>query len=182
MKPRTEAAKPQGGDKMRLTERQLRKVIRRCISESYDRGDHELRRSADADDLMASLRGADVRLLLPAKGDVPIVAAAARSYYPELLEAGVRIFEFGPPVLHAKTLVVDGQLGVVGTANCDNRSFRLNFEVVVAMYDATLVLPLANQFEVDLEAATEVTLEALQSVSLPRRLGSSAARLLSPIL
>ena len=130
----------------------------------------------------ASLRGADVRVLVPSGGDIPLVAAAARSYYEDLLETGVRIFEYGPPVLHSKTLVVDDDLAVVGTANIDNRSFRLNFEVVAAIYDGDTCRELADAFEHDLQNAREVTLEALDAEPFRRRLFSAMARLLSPIL
>ncbi|MBW2464084.1 MAG: cardiolipin synthase, partial [Deltaproteobacteria bacterium] len=130
----------------------------------------------------AALRGADVKVLVPAAGDVPLVAAAARTYYPELLNNGVRIFEYGPPVLHSKTLVVDDDLAIIGTANTDNRSFRLNFEVVVANYDAEICDGLATAFDVDLECATEVTLAMLQEAPFMRRLVASAARLFSPVL
>ncbi|HJL19745.1 MAG TPA: cardiolipin synthase [Sandaracinaceae bacterium LLY-WYZ-13_1] len=130
----------------------------------------------------AALRGADVRILVPKGGDVPLVAAAARSYYPELLEAGARIFEYGPPVLHSKTLVVDDALALVGTANFDNRSFRLNFEVVVAAYDAGTADELARAFEHDLTHAREITLAMVRGAPFHTRLAASAARLLSPIL
>ena len=130
----------------------------------------------------AAVRGADVRILVPLGGDVPLVAAAARSYYPELIEAGARIYEYGPPVLHAKTLVVDDTLAQVGTANFDNRSFRLNFEVVVNLYDAGICDELAGQFEKDLERAREITADMIRDASFVRRVTTSAARLLSPIL
>jgi cardiolipin synthase len=130
----------------------------------------------------AALRGADVRILVPSGGDVPLVAAAASTYFPELLESGVRVFEYGPPVLHSKTLVVDRDLAVVGTANADNRSFRLNFEVVVASYDADSCDILAKRFDEDLKKAREITRETLTSQPFPRRLFAASARLLSPIL
>lgn len=129
----------------------------------------------------AALRGAEVTVLVPEGGDQPFVAAAARSYYPELLESGVRIFEYGQPVLHAKTLVVD-DVGIVGTANTDNRSFRLNFEVAVAVHDDAVAEQLAEQFLVDLESAREVTLRETRGWPLLTRLTSSTARLFSPIL
>jgi cardiolipin synthase len=130
----------------------------------------------------AALRGADVQLLVPFGGDVPLVAAAARTYFPELLEIGVRVYEYGPPVLHSKTLVVDDDLAVVGTANTDNRSFRLNFEVVVANYDGDACGVLASAFESDLEHAQEITLEMLSKEPFSRRLFAASARLFSPIL
>jgi len=129
----------------------------------------------------AALGGVDVRVLVPEGGDQPFVAAAARSYYPELLEAGVKIYEMTDPVLHAKTLVVD-DLAVIGTANTDTRSFRLNFEVVVAFEERELADELAVVFERDLSSADRVSLDALRKAPLTRRLVSSVARLFSPIL
>ena len=129
----------------------------------------------------AALRGADVRVLVPESGDQPFIAAAARSYYPELLDVGVKIYEYGEPVLHAKTLVVDGT-AVIGTANTDNRSFRLNFEVVVAIHDPAIADTLSEAFGEDLKNAREVTLEDVASWSIAKRLTSSVARLFSPIL
>jgi cardiolipin synthase len=130
----------------------------------------------------ASLRGADVRVLVPGSGDIPLVAAAARSYYPELLDVGVRIFEYRDPVLHAKTIVIDDDLSIVGTANTDNRSFRLNFEVAVAIYDTDITARLAESFTHDLTRANEITLETVAGTPFFRRLSSSVARIFSPML
>ena len=77
----------------------------------------------------AALRGVDVRLLIPRRGDSRLIDLAARSYVPELVAAGVRVYEYGPRFIHAKTIVVDDDLAIVGSANLDNRSFLLNFEV-----------------------------------------------------
>jgi cardiolipin synthase len=130
----------------------------------------------------AALRGADVRIVVPKKNDLKVIGAASRSYYPLLLDMGVRIFEYGPQMVHAKTLVVDDLLAVIGTANADNRSFRLNFEVVVATYDGPLCQRLVEEFERDLEKTVEVTAETLAAYGRPRRLGQSFARLISPLL
>lgn len=130
----------------------------------------------------AALRGADVRILVPRKNDLKLIGAASRSYYPGLLDVGVRIFEYGPRMVHAKTLVVDDMLALVGTANVDNRSFRLNFEVGVACYDGDVCEQLVAAFEGDLAFATEVTVEMVADYSRLRRLGQSFARLVSPLL
>ncbi len=130
----------------------------------------------------AALRGVDVRVLIPAEGDSRLVDWASRSYLPELLSAGVRIWEYLPRFLHAKTMVVDYELGIVGTANFDNRSFRLNFEVVAAAYDAELTTRLATAFHDDLGRAREITPRSLARRPVWDRLGESAARLLSPLL
>ncbi|MFO0694375.1 MAG: cardiolipin synthase [Polyangiales bacterium] len=130
----------------------------------------------------AARRGVDVRILVPARGDHRIVDAAARSYFPELLATGVRVFAYGPPVLHAKTLVVDRHYAAIGTANVDNRSFHLNFEVTAAVYSGEIADELATLFERDLAKAAEITGEQLEKQGLAERLFESAARLLSPIL
>ncbi len=130
----------------------------------------------------AALRGADVRIIVPRKNDLKLIGAASRSYYPGLLDVGVRIFEYGPRMVHAKTLVVDDTLSLVGTANVDNRSFRLNFEVGVACYDGDICEELVAAFEQDLENTVEVTLEMVARYSRFRRLGQSFARLVSPLL
>ncbi len=130
----------------------------------------------------AAMRGVDVRVLLPAKSDQPLVDAAARSYFPELLAAGVRIHAYGPPALHAKTMLVDSDAALVGSANVDNRSLRLNFEVLAICYGDEPVQRLQAMFEADLRHAREVTSADLRKESLPRRLFEGAARLLSPML
>lgn len=128
----------------------------------------------------AALSGVDVRILVPAVNDVKLVGAAARSYYPELLRIGVRIFEYGPPMLHAKSLVVDDMLGVVGTANADARSFFLNFEVIVALYDAAVVNTLAAAFLSDLDHSVEIDESTLSSYPFRQRLFQNFARVFSP--
>ena len=130
----------------------------------------------------AALRGADVRVIVPEVNDSKLVAAASRSYYAELLRSGVRIFEYGERMLHAKTLSVDGLLGVIGTANMDNRSFRLNFEVVACLFEKSQAESLAARFEEDLTASREITLEELRSAGFFRRLTEGFARLFSPLL
>jgi cardiolipin synthase len=78
----------------------------------------------------AAMRGLDVRVIAPARSDSRLVDLAARSYFPELVAAGARVFEYQPRFVHAKTFVVDDDISIIGTANLDNRSFRLDFEVI----------------------------------------------------
>jgi cardiolipin synthase len=130
----------------------------------------------------AALRRLDVRILVPRQGDSRLVTFAARSYFPELLRAGARIFEYDGRFLHGKTMIVDDDLSFVGTANLDNRSFRLNFEVVATVYGEDLNKRLAAAFEDDLTHAVEVRPRALSRAPLLQRLGESGARLLSPLL
>ncbi|VTU29992.1 putative cardiolipin synthase YwiE [Variovorax sp. PBL-H6] len=128
----------------------------------------------------AALRGVDVRLLVPRRSDSLIVSAAARSYYDELIAAGVKIWEYKARMLHSKTLVVDDNCAMIGTANFDNRSFRLNFEVCAVIYGPALAVPLAAQFETDLHSAAAIRGQRPQRFL--RRLGDATARLFSPLL
>ena len=129
----------------------------------------------------AAHRGVDVRLLVPRKTDSIWVDAASRTYHDELLAAGVQIYIYDSPMLHAKTAIVDDALAIVGTANLDNRSFRLNFEVVAAFYGGQCVADLARAFEVDLARAKPQLRREARSPFAQRLLGS-AARLLAPQL
>ncbi len=105
----------------------------------------------------AAERGVDVRLLVPAKSDVPLTRWAAQAAYATLLRSGVRIFEYQPRVLHAKTAVADGAWATLGTANLDYRSFFLNYELNLVSRDPELCLCLEKQFLRDLDEAVEIT-------------------------
>lgn len=129
----------------------------------------------------AALRGVDVRILVPRRSDNLIVTLAARSWYGELLRAGVRIWEYGPRMLHSKSLVVDESYSFVGTDNFDNRSFRLNFEVAVLNYEAVAARALARQFEADLASAHEVIVRQPRR-KVWQRFPEALARLASPLL
>lgn len=130
----------------------------------------------------AVLRGVDVRVLVPRRGDSRLVTAASRSFYEELRAHGVKIYEYQPSMIHAKTLVVDDEVAIVGTANMDNRSFRLNFEVSAAIYDPETARALAALFTADLEKAVAVTQRGLQKEPTLTRLAEAGARLLAPML
>ncbi len=131
--------------------------------------------------ITAAGRGVDVHLLLSKKTDSRLVDAAGRSYFDQLLRAGVKIHLYGPPMIHAKTLVVDKDLAIVGTANFDNRSLRLNFEVMAVIYEDGFATQLADVFRADLARAQPVRLRDVNG-PLPGRLFEAAARLLSPQL
>jgi cardiolipin synthase len=130
----------------------------------------------------AVYRGADVRLLVPSRSDVPLARLAGRSYYPRLLQAGIRVFEYQPAILHEKLWVVDDGLTVVGSANLDNRSFRLNFEISCFVWNRELNARLARGFLRDLEDSREVTLRQVESEGYLQKLGEAAMNLLSPRL
>jgi cardiolipin synthase len=104
--------------------------------------------------------GVDVRILVPGNHtDAVPVQLAGRSYYEELLGAGVRIFEFQPSMMHAKTIVVDDAWSVVGSANMDERSMELNAENVIGVADGTLAGDIAKGLEQDFARSKEVDLE-----------------------
>jgi len=130
---------------------------------------------------VAVLRGVDVQVIVPRKGDSRLVSAASRTYCEALSRAGVRILEFGPPMLHAKTMVIDDTVAVVGTANMDNRSFRLNFEVAAAFYDPAVIARLARRFEDDRARASDFRRRRREGSRVAALL-ESLARLSSPVL
>jgi cardiolipin synthase len=131
----------------------------------------------------AALRGVDVRHLHPGTLDAPHVQHAARSFYPELLEAGVRIYEYAEDAfLHAKTATVDSCWATVGSANLDLRSFLLNFEANAVVYGPLLARELERVFERDLTKARRVDPGEFRKRSVVRRTFEGAARVLSPLL
>jgi len=129
---------------------------------------------------IAVLRGVDVEVIVPKRGDSRIVTAASHTYCESMRRAGVKVYQFGPPMLHAKTLVIDDTVGIVGTANMDNRSFRLNFEIAAAFYDAKVIARLVRRFEED--RAESRTFPARRRPERLTALLESVARLTSPVL
>jgi cardiolipin synthase len=130
----------------------------------------------------AAARGVDVRLLLPARTDVPIVRHAGHGWYRRLLKAGVRVFEYRAAILHAKTLVAEGALSIVGSSNLDVRSFRFNAECNVVVLDDGLAGELAAAFERDLTESEEIDLAAWRRRNVFHRAADRVARWLSPLL
>jgi cardiolipin synthase A/B len=129
----------------------------------------------------AALRGVQVDIVVPTRSDSRIVSAATRSYYDSLLRAGVYVWQF-PRMVHAKTMVVDGKLGIVGSANMDNRSFRLNFEIVAALYCKDAIEELQRLFAQDKAMSVRVTSGTRARLGLAMRFEEASARLLSPML
>jgi cardiolipin synthase len=130
----------------------------------------------------AARRGVDVRLLLPGASDVPIIRHAGHGYFDSLLARGVRIFEYGAAVLHAKTLVADGFVSVVGSTNLDFRSFRFNAECNLVVLDEATGTGMTAAFEEDLAHSEEIRGEHWRRRALGHRLGDALARSLSPLL
>lgn len=131
----------------------------------------------------AAMRGVDVRLLLPPEEqlDWKLIAAAARSFYDDLLAAGVKIYHYMPRMTHAKALLVDDQ-AMLGTANFDPRSFRLNFELMVLFQNADFAATLAKHLEDDFETHCHRVPTDRQPGPFSQRFRDSCSRLLAPIL
>lgn len=130
----------------------------------------------------AALGKVDVRLLVPGVSDSKFVNLAAQSYYTELLEVGVKIYLYQKGFVHAKTMICDNKLSMVGSANMDIRSFDLNFELNAAIYDRELHEQLKTSFFRDLEDSVEISLTEWEERSRVKKLGESTCRLLSSIL
>ncbi len=131
---------------------------------------------------IAALSGVHVQLLVPGKCDSKIVNAASKAHYEDLLNAGVEIFVYEKGFVHAKTLVTDGKLSMVGTANMDHRSFELNFEVNAIIYDESFAKKLRRLFMDDLKHAKKLNAKQWYKRSLLTQLPEKVARLLSPSL
>jgi len=127
--------------------------------------------------LVAAARdGVDVRLLVPGSSDIPAVASMSRAGYRPLLKAGIRVFEWNGSMLHAKTAVADGQWARVGSSNLNLASWLGNQELDVAIEDATFARQLADQYERDLENATEIVLAPHRRRGRGEKVRSSQAR------
>ncbi|WP_440897870.1 cardiolipin synthase [Amphibacillus sp. Q70] len=131
---------------------------------------------------IAALSGIDVRIMIPNKPDHPFVYWATHSYIGNMLEAGAKIYIYQNGFLHAKTIMVDGKIASVGTANIDVRSFRLNFEVNAFLYSEDVTQRLIADFEQDMSQSDLLTLEDYRKRSLWIQIKESIARLISPIL
>ena len=129
----------------------------------------------------AALGGLDVRLLVPKLSDSRLVTYAARSYFDDLLSAGVRVHEYGPRMLHSKALLCDDDLAIIGSANFDHRSFRLNFEVSVMFRDPAIAAELAHLIQLECSHAPRVR-DDRERPLWRQRLPEALARLVSPLL
>jgi cardiolipin synthase len=125
-----------------------------CIASAYFVPDRDTIRALEG----AVRRGVEVRVIVPGEHtDVPIVRQASRWHYDLLLRRGIRIFEYQPTMMHAKTMVVDGIWSTIGSSNFDDRSFRLNDEVNVNVYDEGVAAEMERMFFEDLAKSEEIT-------------------------
>ncbi|MEO6682620.1 MAG: cardiolipin synthase [Ginsengibacter sp.] len=131
---------------------------------------------------MAALSGIKVKLLVPGVSDSKLVNAASRAYYGDLLRVGVDIYLYWKGFVHAKTLVADNKIAIVGTANMDIRSFDLNFEVNALVYDTEIAMQLSDIFYQDLEHAEKIDPVAWNTRRWHHQLWEKFVRLFSPLM
>ncbi len=131
---------------------------------------------------LAGLRGVDVRILIPEKTDHLVVWLAAFSYFEEIGLTGVRFYRYRKGFLHEKVMLIDERTASVGTANFDNRSFRLNFEITAVVEEAGFVAAVEKMFERDFEHAYLQASDILERKPFWFKVAVRLARLMAPIL
>lgn len=131
---------------------------------------------------LAGYKGIDVRLLGLFRPDKWLPYLAGRYYWADVMEAGVKVYQYTRGMMHSKVMLVDGQWASVGTANLDNRSMHLNFEVNCLFYSPEIVAELEESFRKDLETAIRLDPAVFSNRPFPGRLMENACRLLSPVL
>jgi cardiolipin synthase len=130
----------------------------------------------------AANRGVDVTIVLPARNDDFAVGATSRSYYEDLLTAGVKIHEYLPGLLHTKSVTVDSEVTLIGSANMDRRSFDLNYENNIVLHDAALTSDMRNRQRQYIADSKAVTLQQVQAWPHRKRLWNNALATVGPIL
>lgn len=131
---------------------------------------------------MAAQSGVDVKIMIPKMPDHMFVYWATLSYCGELIKSGAKVYIYNNGFLHAKTLVVDGEVATVGSANFDRRSFRLNFEANAFVYDKDFALKMEDEFHKDMELSKELTLRKYNRRKTIIKIKEAISRLLSDIL
>lgn len=131
---------------------------------------------------LAALRGVDVRVMIPDEPDGPVVAMANWSFTNELIACGVKVYRYQGGFMHQKVLLMDDQLAGVGTANFDNRSFRLNFEITLLVHDLFFARKVESMLERDFDRSRLVVKEEIANKPVWFTLGMAVARLFSPVL
>ena len=130
----------------------------------------------------AASAGIDVRFMMTGVPDKKIPFYAAHAYYPQLLRAGVRVYQYKAGFLHAKTVTVDEELSIIGTCNWDIRSIILHDEVVSVFYDGGVARSYAEQYEKDMADCLEITPDYLEGFTGLQRFRNSVYRLFSRLL
>ena len=131
---------------------------------------------------LAAKSGVDVRIVTPYKEDKWYVHIVTRAYYKQLLEAGIKIYEYTPGFIHSKTVVADDEVAIVGSINMDYRSLYLHFECATLVYQNRTVFEVKEDYLKMLKVCTPITLEICNSVSIVTRLLRSILRLFAPLM
>lgn len=131
---------------------------------------------------IAALSGKKIKLLVPKTYDSKIIELTTQSFFGALLDAGVEIFQYQKGFIHAKTIVYDREVSVIGTANLDNRSFDLNFEVNATVYDTDFSQKLAQEFEKDLQDSEKIDPKAWKNRPFHRKLLGKILNLFAPLM
>ncbi len=130
----------------------------------------------------AAYRGVSVTVILPQRNDSFVVAATSHSYYRQLLEAGIRIYEYQGGLLHAKTLTIDGKFALIGSTNLDLRSFDLNYENNVLIYDESVTADIRERQQDYINSSVAVDLASVNNWSYGRRLWNNVIATIGPVL
>jgi cardiolipin synthase len=130
----------------------------------------------------AARRGVNVILLVPNKSDVPLIGYASRTYFPRLLSKGIRIFQYNSGFIHRKAIIVDDILSILGSANVDLRSFKLNFELSILIHSRSVNNALNEVYQKSLQSSIEIKSQDLSGRKKMALLIDSVAHLMSPLL
>jgi cardiolipin synthase len=129
--------------------------------------------------IRAAKRNVDVRIIVPGrKSDHALTRSSSRRLFGKLLQAGAKVYEYQPGMIHVKALMVDGLWSVVGSTNFDNRSFGLNDEVNLAVFDRVTSETLTADFATDMQNSSELTLAAWRKRPLLERMTETVGRML----
>ena len=131
---------------------------------------------------LAGLRGVDVRILIPEKSDSWLVTMSAYSYFDQVSAAGVRFYRYDEGFLHEKVMLIDDNIATIGTANFDNRSFRLNFEITAVVVDGELAMNVEKMFENDFSSSRLMERDEYDNKPFWFKLAVRTARLTAPVL
>ena len=131
---------------------------------------------------LAALRGVDVRILIPEVSDSRLIKLAAYSYFDEVNSTGVKFYRYQDGFLHEKTMLIDDMVGTVGTANFDNRSFRLNFEITVVVVETDFAKDVEQMFETDFANSRLMLEDEYDTKPYLFKVAVRLARLAAPVL
>jgi cardiolipin synthase len=131
---------------------------------------------------LAGMRGVDVRILIPEKTDSTLVTLAAYSYFTDVKASGVKVYRYQDGFLHGKFMLIDDAASTIGTANFDNRSFRLNFEITTLVFDPDFATQVEDMFEQDFAAARLMQPNEYDEKPFWFKLAVRTSRLTAPLL